>query len=268
MIDAYLQGLLVMLSLAVITWIISVRKHDASIVDSIWSVFFLLGSVVYFISSSSYSVQQIVVLALVVIWALRLSIYITLRNHGKPEDSRYRDIRERYSPYFALKSLFIIFIFQALLAGFISMPLWYVFTHPADFDVVAALAVSLWFIGMFFEMVGDMQLANFKRSEASRNGGVLDHGLWRYSRHPNYFGEACIWWAYYLFAVSAGGWWTIPAPILMTWLLLKFSGVVLLEKDIVNRRPSYREYIKNTSAFIPWPPKKFDKSSANSEVAG
>jgi steroid 5-alpha reductase family enzyme len=267
MMQVYLQGLAVMLSLAVITWIVSVRKHDASIVDSIWSVFFLLGSAVYLVSSGTFSTQQIVLFVLVTIWALRLSIYITLRNHGKPEDSRYRDIRERYSPHFALKSLFIIFIFQALLAGFVSLPLWYVFTHATDFGVIDILAVSLWSIGMFFETVGDIQLSSFRKSEASRNGGVLDHGLWRYSRHPNYFGEACIWWAYYLFAFSAGGWWTIVAPILMTWLLLKFSGVMLLEKDIVNRRPSYREYIKNTSAFIPWPPKNLDKSSANSEVA-
>ncbi len=266
MMQVYLYGLLAMLSLAIMTWIVSVRKHDVSIVDSIWSVFFLLGSVVYYLSTGIYTLQQNVLLVLVTVWALRLSAHITWRNHGKPEDVRYRDIRVRYSPYFAIKSLFIIFIFQALIAGLISLPLWYVFTHSAGFGLVDVVGVCLWLIGMYFETVADIQLARFKKTQAARHGGVLDHGLWRYSRHPNYFGEACIWWGYYLIAVSAGGWWTIFAPILMTWLLLKFSGVVLLEKNIVQRRPTYLEYINNTSAFIPWRPKTTRQSSVRSGV--
>lgn len=256
MIQSYLYGLLAMTILAVLIWLVSVKQQNASIVDSVWSLFFLLGSIVYLWPNEMITFQQIILLSLVAIWALRLSLYITWRNHGKPEDSRYQAIRAKYSPGFALKSLFIIFIFQALLAGFISLPLWFVFTHASDFGLVSSLAVMLWIAGMFFESVGDAQMAGFKKSNASRIGGVMDRGLWRYTRHPNYFGEFCIWWAYYFFAVSAGGWWTLPAPIVMSWLLLKFSGVALLESEIVHRRPAYRSYMQNTSAFFPWPPKK------------
>jgi len=245
-------GVIAMLILAFFCWHLSVRINNVSIVDSFWSIFFLLGSVVYLWPNEAITQQQWVLLLLVIIWSLRLSFYITWRNHGEPEDSRYQDIRARYSPNFAMKSLFIIFIFQAVLAGFISLPLWFVFTHPSGFGIIDMLAVALWMTGMFFEVVGDAQMASFRKSNASQNGEVMDRGLWRYTRHPNYFGEACIWWAYYLFAVSAGGWWTIVAPITMTWLLLKFSGVALLEGEIVHRRPAYREYMQRTNAFFPW----------------
>ena len=117
------------------------------------------------------------------------------------------------------------------------------------------IAISLWLIGMFFEVLGDWQLARFKANPAN-HGKVMDKGLWRYTRHPNYFGEALIWWSFYLFAVSSGAWWTFPAPLLMTWLLLKFSGVVMLEETITKRRPAYQQYIESTNAFIPGPSKQ------------
>lgn len=256
MIPSYVHGLLAMLILAFVIWLVSIKKNDVSIVDSVWSVFFLLASVVYLWPFQSLSFQQTVLFVLVTIWALRLSAYITWRNHGKEEDSRYQAIRARYSPNFAFKSLFIIFIFQAVLAAIIALPLWYVFTHNTAFGLMDVAGIALWLLGMFFEVVGDAQMARFKNSNASRNGGVMDSGLWHYTRHPNYFGEACLWWGYYLFAFSAGGWWTILAPVLMTWLLLKFSGVALLESDIVHRRPAYRDYIRRTSAFLPWLPAK------------
>jgi len=260
----YFLGLLAMTALGFVTWIISVRKQDASIVDSIWSLMFVVATIVYLINAA-YTLQQIILLSLVIVWALRLSIYIAWRNHGKPEDHRYQDIRRRYSPNFSLKSLFIIFIFQALLAWIISLPLWFVFSHSIAIDFITVIGVALWLIGMFFEVVGDAQLARFRKAGEDTQSQVLDRGLWRYTRHPNYFGEACIWWGYYLFALSAGGWWTIIAPLWMTWLLLKFSGVALLEKDISNRRPAYKEYIKNTSAFFPWPPQKAEVLDSHNE---
>jgi len=253
--DSYIQGLLAILALGLLTWIVSVKKQDVSIVDSIWSLMFLVATIVYLINSD-FTLQQIILLTLVTVWALRLSIYITWRNHGKPEDHRYQDIRRRYSPNFEIKSLFIIFIFQALLAWIISLPLWYVFSNSSTIELITVIGAALWLIGMVFEVVGDAQLVRFRNAGEDTQTQVLDRGLWRYTRHPNYFGEACIWWGYYLFALSAGGWWTIVAPLWMTWLLLKFSGVALLEKDISNRRPAYREYIKNTSAFFPLPPRK------------
>ena len=267
MILIYVQGLIAMSVLASLTWLVSLRKHDASIVDSIWSLLFLVGMITYALPNVTWTLQHKILFTLVILWSLRLSVYITWRNHGKPEDSRYREIRNKYSPGFAFKSLLIIFLFQAFLAWIISLPLWFVFTHDTQFGFLDAVGISLWIIGMFFEVVGDAQLARFKSSTANQKGKVMDRGLWRYTRHPNYFGEACLWWGYFLFAASAGGWWTILSPILMTWLLLKFSGVVLLEKDIVNRRPAYQEYISRTSAFLPWFPKRPRETSGQGEVS-
>ena len=196
--------------------------------------------------------RQWLVLLLVAAWALRLSIFITVRNHGEPEDHRYRTIRKNNEPHFRFKSLYIVFGFQAVLAGFIAAPLLAAMSASAPLGWLDLLGVTLWLIGMFFEVVGDFQLASFKANPANR-GKVLDTGLWRYTRHPNYFGEFTLWWGYFLFAVAAGGWWTVLSPALMSLLLLKVSGVALLERDISNRRPDYVEYIRRTNSFLPGP---------------
>ncbi len=181
---------------------------------------------------------------------MRLSLYLTWRNWDKEEDSRYREIRDRHEPGFWWKSLFIIFTFQALLAWVIVLPLWPALVLEESFSLWDFTALALWATGMVFEAVSDQQLALFKADPANRSK-VLDEGLWRYTRHPNYFGECLIWWGFYGFAVSVGAWWTIVGPLLMTWLLLKFSGVSLLEKTITERRPAYLDYIRRTNAFIP-----------------
>ncbi|MEJ2142948.1 MAG: DUF1295 domain-containing protein [Gammaproteobacteria bacterium] len=253
--SVYLQGLVVMIVLATITWIISIVKRDVSIVDSIWSLMILAGGVIYVVTAEMLSNRNLLIISLLLIWALRLSVYLTWRNWGEPEDRRYQQIRKNNSPHFAFKSLGIIFILQAVLAWFISLPLWPVMSSSTSFMLVDILAISLWLTGMFFESVGDWQLARFK-SDPANHGKVMDQGLWRYTRHPNYFGEALIWWGFYLFAVGSGAWWTLPAPLLMNWLLLKFSGVVMLEETITERRPAYKQYIEATNAFIPGPPGK------------
>jgi len=137
----------------------------------------------------------------------------------------------------------------------VALPLMSIFASDAAIDTLDYIAFALWVFGMFFEAVSDRQLARFKASSDNR-GKVLDSGLWRYSRHPNYFGEFCIWWAFFLFAVSSGYWWSIVSPLLMTVLLLKVSGVSLLESTISDRRPEYADYRKKTNAFFPWLPKK------------
>ncbi len=250
----YAMGLGAILILATLTWVVSVIKRDVSIVDGIWSLMLLLGAVVYSSGVDLYTSRSSIILTLVLVWALRLSIHIVWRNWGEPEDRRYQEIREKYEPNFAVKSLGIIFIFQAVLAWIISMPLWAALTVPIAFTRLDVLAVMLWTVGMAFETVGDWQLARFT-ADPSNRGKVMDRGLWRYTRHPNYFGECLIWWGLYLFAVPVGAWWTIVAPILLTYMLLKFSGVTLLEAHIVHRRPAYRDYIARTNAFIPGPPK-------------
>lgn len=250
----YLSGLLAMVALAILTWLLSVLKRDVSIVDSIWSLMFLVGAAVYVNASENYDWHSKLILGLLLLWAIRLSIYLTWRNWGQPEDHRYRVIREKYQPHFVIKSLFIIFVFQAVLAWLVSLPLWPTLVRHHTVTGWDFAGLVLWCAGMFFETVGDWQLARFK-SISSNQGKVMDKGLWRYTRHPNYFGECLIWWGFYLFALSADAWWSIVSPLLMTWLLLKFSGVVLLENDINERRPAYTDYIARTSAFLPWPPR-------------
>lgn len=146
-------------------------------------------------------------------------------------------------------------MFQAFLAWVISMPLWVALTVPYEYTMFDMLAVTLWMIGMIFESVGDWQLARFKTNPANR-GKVMNRGLWRFTRHPNYFGECLIWWGFFLFVIPTSVWWSVVSPVLLTFLLLKFSGVTMLEKTIVERRPAYREYIATTNAFIPGPPKR------------
>ena len=248
----YLLSLSVILSVAVIAWLFSVIKKDVSFVDSLWSLFFLIAAAIYAISSQPLSVKGMLVLALVVIWSLRLSIFITARNWGEPEDYRYQTIRANNGPGFAFKSLYIVFGLQAVLAWLVALPLLPAISSSNALTAIDIAAVVLWTVGFIFEAGGDHQLARFKSRKDSA-GKVLDTGLWRYTRHPNYFGEFCMWWAFYLFAVAAGGWWIILSPLLMSFLLLKVSGVAMLEKTIGDRRPEYSEYIQKTNAFFPGP---------------
>ena len=244
-----------MLLLALAGWVLSVRLRNAGVVDSLWSLFFLLGAGVYAGMTGAQGPRALLLLALVGLWASRLAVYLTWRNWGEPEDRRYRAIRTRNEPGFAWKSLYLVFGLQALLAWVIAMPLFVALSSADPLGALDLAGVVLWIAGLIFEVIGDAQLARFKRDPASR-GKVLDTGLWRYTRHPNYFGEALLWWGCFLIAAAAGGAWTVFAPLLMTILLLKVSGVALLEKDIGERRPDYRAYIARTSAFIPWPPKE------------
>ena len=250
----FLDGLLVISILAFAAWLLSLRLKDVSIVDSAWSLMFLAAAVVYLFQSGSYEIKNIILISLVSIWAVRLSAHLTWRNWGEPEDRRYQVIRAKYSPNFEFKSLFIIFIFQAILAWVVTLPLLGAFTKPLNSSPITILLFStgiiVWLVGMFFETVSDWQLAKFKNNPAN-HGKVMDKGLWKYSRHPNYFGECVIWWGFYLLALSVGAWWSILAPLIMTWLLLKFSGVVMLEETITERRPAYNNYIKNTNSFFP-----------------
>ena len=253
--NAYFYGLAAIMVFGLFFWAVSVVKRDVSIVDSLWSLMFLLATGVYVASLEETGPRNLLVLALVTVWALRLSGHITVRNWGEGEDYRYQQIRANNEPGFTFKSLYIVFGLQGALAWIISMPLLLSLASPQPIGWLDITGVVLWIIGMVFEAGGDYQLLRFKSDPANR-GKVLDTGLWRYTRHPNYFGEACIWWGYFAIALSAGGWWSIYAPALMTFLLLRVSGVAMLEKDIHERRPAYREYIERTNAFIPGPRKQ------------
>jgi len=252
---AYLMVLLPVLGLAFAAWLLSLKLGDVSIVDSLWSVMFLLALGVYLVVADPLGWRVELILILVAAWALRLSGYITWRNHGKDEDRRYQAIRRNNQPNFEFKSLYLVFGLQGFLAWVICLPTLAAVsgqTPPGPLDYAG---VVLWLTGMFFEVVGDAQLARF-RANRSNDDAVLNTGLWRYTRHPNYFGEFLIWWGFYLLALSAGGGWTVFAPLLMSFLLLRVSGVAMLEKDISQRRPAYQEYLLQTNAFFPGPPRE------------
>jgi steroid 5-alpha reductase family enzyme len=252
--DAYLYGLAAILAAGVLTWLVSLARRDVSIVDSLWSIMFLIAAVVFALALPEYGERSALVLGLVTVWSLRLAAYITWRNWGEGEDRRYQAMRRNHQPGFSFKSLYLVFGLQGLLAWFISLPLLAAATGAAPLGMLDAVAVLVWATGFAFESIADAQLAAFK-ARAGNRGEVLDTGLWRYTRHPNYFGECLIWWGFYLLALAAGGWWALPAPLLMTFLLLRVSGVALLERDIGERRPTYRDYARTTNAFLPGPRK-------------
>ena len=252
--DAFLLALGLIATLGVFAWGLSLWLRDVSIVDSLWSLMFLLAGVVYAVSVETGPRVTIVIL-LLVLWSLRLSAYITWRNWGEEEDYRYQAIRRNHSPGFRYKSVYIVFGLQAALAWVISLPLLAAIAGTRPIGILDLVAVILWVVGFVFEALGDYQLAQFK-SDPANAGKVLDKGLWRMTRHPNYFGNFCIWWAFYLFALSAGGWWSVVSPLLMTFLLLRVSGVAMLEKDIGDRRPAYAEYVAATNAFFPGLPRR------------
>lgn len=250
--NTWLLALAVLAGFGLMGWVSSLIRHDVSIVDSMWSLMFLLATISYVAVAADVTPRALMVLVLVAAWAIRLSVYITWRNWGEGEDYRYQRIRENNAPNFHLKSVYIVFGLQAALAWIISLPLLAATNGVAALGVLDYAGVALWGVGFVFEAGGDFQLAAFK-SNPDNKGKVLDTGFWRLTRHPNYFGDFCVWWGYFLIALSAGGWWSIVSPLLMTLLLLKVSGVAMLEKDITERRPEYVDYIRRTNAFFPGP---------------
>jgi steroid 5-alpha reductase family enzyme len=248
----WLTALPLLLGAAALTWVVSVRRRNVTIVDTLWPLLFVLAALAYVAAVPTGSARATLLVVLVSLWGTRLALYLAWRNRGHEEDRRYRDIRRRNEPNFALKSLWLIFGFQAVLAWVISLPLAGGIGSDAPLGPLDWAGVALWTVGMVFEAGGDWQLARFKADPANA-GRVMDGGLWRYTRHPNYFGDFCVWWGFFLVALSGGAWWSIAGPLIMSFLLLRFSGVTLLEKDIGERRPAYADYVRRTNAFFPGP---------------
>ncbi len=246
-----LPGLL----LAFVTWIVSSRQRDASLVDRVWSWLVMAPVLTLAAQKAGLDSRALVMLALGLLWAARLSLFITWRNWGHGEDRRYAAIRQRNEPGFALKSLYLVFGLQAMLGCIVALPLLAGLGDARPLSWLDGLGAVLALSGIACEALADAQLARF-RADASNRGRVMAQGLWRYSRHPNYFGEACVWWGLWLLAPS---WWTLASPLLMSFLLLRVSGVALLEQDIAERRPEYARYLATTNAFFPGPPRKLPR---------
>lgn len=249
------SALIPMMLLATGVWILSLIRKDVGIIDSFWSLFFVTALFFWMGPNPEITPRLVLCSALVVTWALRLSIYLTFRNWGKPEDRRYQDIRRRNQPFYAIKSLFYVFYLQVILAWVVALPLLPTIKSGAPLGGWDVLGATLFVTGLLMESIADAQMARFKAS-APLKGSVMDQGLWRYSRHPNYFGEALLWWGFILMTLAAGGSpWLILSPLFMTFLLLKVSGIPLLEADLMQRSPAYRRYLETTSSFWPRPPK-------------
>lgn len=237
-------------------WLFSLALSDASISDRVWSLLIAAPAVLY-ASVTSVSARDVLMLALLIAWAVRLALYATVRNWGHGEDRRYRAMRERHGRNFGLKSAYLVFGLQGVLAWIVGWPFLAALGMRTQFGVLGLVGALVAAAGIVIETVADYQLSKFLNDRKSSDA-VMDKGLWAWSRHPNYFGEACTWWGLGLMALAAGGWsvvWSLVSPILMTLLLLKVSGVALLEQDIGKRRPAYRDYMARTSAFILWPPR-------------
>jgi steroid 5-alpha reductase family enzyme len=235
----------------VLLWIVSVIVKDSSIVDPFWGSSFVLIAWVAYFAGDDPGARQLLVPILVSVWGLRLTLYLSIRNLGKGEDYRYQAMRRRWGKRFPLVSLGTVFLLQAALSWIVSLPTQVTQTVNDAPGLLAFTGIALWAVGLFFETVGDWQLARFK-ADPDNAGKVMDRGLWRYTRHPNYFGDFAVWWGLFLVAVTGTEmWWTVIGPIVMSTLLLRVSGVTLLEKTISKRRPGYEEYARRTSAFFP-----------------
>lgn len=243
-------------ALMIATWLLSLARRDASIVDPVWPLGFVVVVWVTRAIADGNSARQWLLVAMVTVWGLRLSGYLAWRKRGAPEDFRYQAMRRHYGERFGLISLFTVFALQGILMWVVSLPaqLGQVRVDPA-IGVFAVIGVVVWLLGFTFESVGDAQLARFKARPESA-GQVMDRGLWRYTRHPNYFGDVCVWWGIALVAAETGiGAIGIVGAVVMSVLLVRVSGVPMLERTMAKRRPGYAEYVARTSAFIPRPPK-------------
>jgi steroid 5-alpha reductase family enzyme len=247
-------ALIVILASTTLLWLLSLWLRDAGIIDIFWAPGFFIVAAISALRAEALSPRAILILVLTALWAERLGAHLLHRWRGfAHEDRRYTQMRAGGG--FWWKSLFRVFWLQAVILWIVSWPLQAAIAHGGPLGPLDYLGGLVAFAGILIEATADFQLTQFKKDPAS-HGKVLDTGIWSWSRHPNYFGNAAMWWGYYLIALSAGAWWTIFAPIVMTFFLLKVSGVALLEKDIAQRRPAYADYIRKTSPFMPWPPKK------------
>ena len=252
-----LHAALMLLGMLTLLWLLSLRLRDCSIVDIFWGMGFVGIAWLGFVYGQGAPLRKLWLVMLTTVWGVRLSGYLAWRNLGKVEDPRYQAMRKRHGKQWPWRSFFVVFLLQGALIFLISLPLQVAMSlpTPAELGVVDALGVLLVLSGTAWEGIADLQLATWKRSPANR-GLVMTAGLWRYTRHPNYFGDFLVWWGLFCGAAATGtGLWTVLSPLVMSLLLLRVSGVPLLEQAMQSR-PGYAEYVRRTSAFFPRPPRK------------
>ena len=256
LIQTLLASLGCLIGIMVVLWLISLLRRDASIIDPFWGTGFVIVAWLAYALNQATGPRPLLLAGLTTVWGLRLSLYLLWRNWNHGEDRRYAAMRAHHGANFAWVSLFTVFLLQAAILWFVAFPLQAALASRISPPLtwLDALGIGIWTLGFLFESVGDLQMARFQ-ADPQNAGRVMDRGLWRYTRHPNYFGDFCIWWGLYLLAAPAGAAWTIGSPIIMSVLLMKVSGVTLLESTITDRRPDYAAYKARTSSFFPWAPK-------------
>jgi len=247
----YWQIALVIFGFMILAFVVALLARDNSIVDFFWGPGFIVVTVFSLAMGPDLDLRKIIVAFLVLLWGLRLAIYIYQRNKGKGEDFRYKHWRDTWN-HFVLRSFFQIFLLQGLFMFIISFPIWYINYHPGEalftWDTVGLIIFG---VGFLFETIGDMQLSYFKQNPNSK-GQLMTTGLWKYTRHPNYFGEALVWWGLWFYAIGVpGGWMTVISPIVITLTLRFVSGVPMLEKKM-KEHPGWAEYTSKTAPFIPF----------------
>jgi steroid 5-alpha reductase family enzyme len=239
-------------------WLLSLASRDASIVDVFWGLGFVFIAALSN-SEDGYAPRQAIVGLLVSLWGIRLAVHLLLRNRGKGEDPRYKAMRKRWGKGFPVISLFTVFVLQGVLMLVVSLPVQAAMraSSPANITPLDVIGAVVCLAGIAFEAVADLQLTRFRGTRGNAKK-VMDTGLWKFSRHPNYFGDCLVWWGFALIALATRSWWALIGPALMTFLLVRISGAALLERRIVKakKRSGYAAYIARTSAFVPMPPKK------------
>ena len=255
--NAMLIAAFTIAAVMVTTWIISLIIKNASIVDIVWGAGFAVTSWVLAATVDGNSGRQLLLAVMVGLWGMRLALYLAKRNIGHGEDWRYKAMRKKKGKNFGVISLVTVFGLQGVLMWTVSLP---VILGNADnspgVGPIAVMGIMLWLVGLTFEAVGDYQLAKFKK-DPSNATKVMDKGLWSLTRHPNYFGDALLWWGIGIVGAETGsGIFGLVGPLVMTFFLLKVSGVPMLERSLSRRREGYADYVAKTSGFIPRPPKK------------
>lgn len=246
----FLEGGLTILIYVSVIWVISLIKKDAGIMDIFWSLGFIVTGYVYLLAGDSQALQPRLLYALILFWGLRLSIHIGVRNLGEVEDARYANWRKQFGAKWWWLSYFRVFILQGVVMWIVSLPLLIGLQDTSALNLLDWVGILLFIFGFLFEAIGDWQLRSFKK-DPNNKGKVLDTGLWSLTRHPNYFGEALLWWGLSLIAVQMNTLWILISPAIMTWLLIKVSGVAMLDDLLRKTKPAYADYIENTNAFFP-----------------
>ncbi|MBB3663721.1 MULTISPECIES: DUF1295 domain-containing protein [Prauserella salsuginis group] len=246
----------VALLVVVVTFGVARLRGRYDTIDTAWGAGFAVIAAVGFAADPTDAGSPLLATVLVIVWGIRLSVHLHLRNAGQGEDHRYRAMSARARSHPGARMFFRTYLTQAGVMWFVSLPVVFAQQRPAEIGVLGILGALVWCVGLTFEAVGDEQLRRFTADPANK-GRVLDRGLWRYTRHPNYFGDACVWWGLYLIAAQQPpGAATVLSPVLMTWLLARGTGKPMTERRLRETRSGYPDYVSRTSGFLPLPPKK------------